>query len=379
MGRSKQYWSVAETICLLEIWSSSEPRQPHKGATRTKEQYEQIQRELAAQGHDRGVEQIVNKIKKLKMEFKEQKYHSKQSRDYWVQKNPYFEVLECVFGSGEEQSMQLEDYFLLPSSADDGKFLPLLKMSTDKWIDSEVQALLSVYAATKMQGDFEGQKKNTKIFDSISKELEHFGVHHTPKQCREKVKKLKQDYKKIKDYNNQSGAEIKTGKWYDILDSILGQHPFYSGTGAPTSENSAEEFMDSTCTENNTQFREELESVCTKKHVECIESSEESTPEPEKSVGQFICAEQRRAASSSPFRPGVRSMAFRSRPVKRKRKESSELVECLERMQERFLQHSREMHEALLNNVDTHMTAVIGLMERMTSAIEAQAAKQNIH
>ncbi|XP_072292312.1 uncharacterized protein [Eucyclogobius newberryi] len=145
---------------------------------------------------------------------------------------------------------------------------PMQKMNSEKWIDSEVHALLSVYAATKMQRHSEGHKTNNKIFDSISKELEHFGVHHTPKQCREKIKKLKQDYKKIKDYNNLNGAEIKTGKWYDILDSILGQHPFYSGTGAPTSENSAEEFMDSTCTENNTQFREELESVCTENDVE---------------------------------------------------------------------------------------------------------------
>lgn len=28
------------------------------------------------------------------------------------------------------------------------------------------------------------------------------GVYHTAKQCREKLKKLKKDYKKIKDHNN---------------------------------------------------------------------------------------------------------------------------------------------------------------------------------
>ncbi|CAL9707142.1 unnamed protein product [Knipowitschia caucasica] len=716
MGRTKQYWSVAETICLLEIWSSSETKNQHKGATRTKEQYEQIQRELAAQGHDRAVEQIVNKIKKLKMEFKEQKYHSKQNRDYWVQKNPYFEVLECVFGGGEEQASQLEDYNCLPqSSADNEKwsvqetdcllkictdaefhqrllflrsskeiiediqkemnaqgheltserildqlqtlqrehraqneedqdpgnslcskidlnvvdfilgdkeectlqttetikteppedfeeiapeldavkmeplennssvmcsseapecssYRPAQKMNGDKWIDAEVQALLSVYGKTKLeqeyeghrktnkifdhvskelanygvyhtpkhcrekvkklkqdykkikdynnlsgaeiktgkwydildsilghhplysgttttaaaahlsensaeefmesienhplsrdcfenqvesgpgdheviqvleivpnpdsktvvqqpvdddvvdctsyssspqqrpqfkinnekwmdaevqallsiyadtknQTDFEGQNKNKKIFDKISKELETYGIQHTPKQCREKVKKLKQDYKKIKDYNNQNGAEIKTGKWYDILDSILGHHPMYSGTTAAAhlSENSVEEFMEST--ENNTPSREGLTPNCTENNVESIGSSEgpdaqllvlsDSAPELEKSPGPFSSTEQSRPVSSSSFHPAVRTLAFHSRPVKRKRRESSELVECLERMQERFLQHSREMHEALLNNIDTHMTAVVGLMERMASAMEARAA-----
>ncbi|XP_033829628.1 zinc finger protein with KRAB and SCAN domains 2-like [Periophthalmus magnuspinnatus] len=697
MGRGKQYWSVAETICLLEIWSSSENKQRHKGATRTKEQYEQIQRELAAQGHERALQQIVNKIKKLKMEFKEQTFHSKQGRDYWVQKNPYYEVLECAFGSREEQSMQLEDYFVHQSPTDNdvdtwrdscsmqetdcllkictdaelhqrlgspctpkdiiediqkemrvqgydltseqivdklktlkreyrvqknnldqeteisqgtiigldvvdfivgdkedcipqntetikteppdddellntstntvqkinndkwidaevqallsvyaatkmqqdfegqkknskifekiskelenfgihhtpkqcrekvkklkqdykkikdynnlsgaeiktGKWYdildsilghhplysatpvpmsensveelmeststereglksfcsdnnvmtrgnseapyilgsescdpdsksvlqlsidaalcssdlkivhvlsgtsesspysslplprPLLK-NNDKWIDAEVQALLSVYATTKMNGDYEGQRKNSKIFEKISKELENFGVHHTPKQCREKVKKLKQDYKKIKDYNNLSGAEIKTGKWYDILDSILGHHPLYSATPMPMSENSVEELMESTSTENNLQSREGPKPICSDNNAESIDSSEESAPEPEQSLGQFPCTEQYQAGNSNPCHPTVRSMPFRFRSGKRKRKESTDLVECLERMQERYLQHSREMHEALLSKMDTHMTAVIGLLGRMASAVEAQVAK----
>uniref|UniRef100_A0AAV2MK46 Myb/SANT-like DNA-binding domain-containing protein n=1 Tax=Knipowitschia caucasica TaxID=637954 RepID=A0AAV2MK46_KNICA len=596
MGRTKQYWSVAETICLLEIWSSSETKNQHKGATRTKEQYEQIQRELAAQGHDRAVEQIVNKIKKLKMEFKEQKYHSKQNRDYWVQKNPYFEVLECVFGGGEEQASQLEDYNCLPqSSADNEKwsvqetdcllkictdaefhqrllflrsskeiiediqkemnaqgheltserildqlqtlqrehraqneedqdpgnslcskidlnvvdfilgdkeectlqttetikteppedfeeiapeldavkmeplennssvmcsseapecssYRPAQKMNGDKWIDAEVQALLSgegkwydildsilghhpLYSGTTTTAAAAHLSEN-----SAEEFMESIENHPLSRDCFEnQVESGPGDHEVIQvleivpnpdsktvvqqpvdddvvdctsyssspqqrpqfKINNEKwmDAEVQAllsiyadtknqtdfeGKWYDILDSILGHHPMYSGTTAAAhlSENSVEEFMEST--ENNTPSREGLTPNCTENNVESIGSSEgpdaqllvlsDSAPELEKSPGPFSSTEQSRPVSSSSFHPAVRTLAFHSRPVKRKRRESSELVECLERMQERFLQHSREMHEALLNNIDTHMTAVVGLMERMASAMEARAA-----
>ncbi|KAG7276539.1 hypothetical protein CRUP_014280, partial [Coryphaenoides rupestris] len=45
-----------------------------------------------------------------------------------------------------------------------------------------------------------------------------------------KLKKLKQDFKKTKAHNNRSGSGRKTGKWYDLLDSILGHRPAYTAS-----------------------------------------------------------------------------------------------------------------------------------------------------
>ncbi|KAL2092881.1 hypothetical protein ACEWY4_012679 [Coilia grayii] len=59
----------------------------------------------------------------------------------------------------------------------------------------------------------------------MSKYLDALGFQHTAKQCREKIKKLRQDYKRLKDHNSKSGSDRKTNKWYDILDSILGHCP----------------------------------------------------------------------------------------------------------------------------------------------------------
>ncbi|XP_039647549.1 uncharacterized protein LOC120553322 isoform X3 [Perca fluviatilis] len=105
-------------------------------------------------------------------------------------------------------------------------------LNSEKWTDAEVQALLAMYANEEVQRDLEGSTRNIKIFGKISSELAQMGVYHTVKQCREKVKKLKQDYKKIKDHNNQGGANRKTSKWYATLDGILGHRPAYSGNAA---------------------------------------------------------------------------------------------------------------------------------------------------
>ena len=86
--------------------------------------------------------------------------------------------------------------------------------------------LISLYVTEEIQDNFALLKRNIKIFANISLQLATLGIHHTAKQCREKIKKLKQDYKKIKDHNNQSGSDRKTSKWYD---AILGHTPAYAG------------------------------------------------------------------------------------------------------------------------------------------------------
>lgn len=102
-------------------------------------------------------------------------------------------------------------------------------MENDRWADVEVQALLNIYSAEDIQGnpDFDGTKRNMKIFSCISAQLAELGITHTAKQCREKIKKLKQDYKRIRDHNNQSGSDRKKSKWYDLLDGIFSHRQAY--------------------------------------------------------------------------------------------------------------------------------------------------------
>ncbi|XP_057709641.1 uncharacterized protein LOC130927690 [Corythoichthys intestinalis] len=118
-----------------------------------------------------------------------------------------------------------------------------------QWSDEEVKALLAIYSTASVQRGLEGSQHNIKIFAEISAQLEKAGVYHSAKQCREKMKKLKQDYKKIKDHNNQSGAYRKTGKWYETLDLILDHRPAYGN--AETKDSSASLLRSLTQKENN--------------------------------------------------------------------------------------------------------------------------------
>ncbi|XP_044146865.1 uncharacterized protein LOC122937843 [Bufo gargarizans] len=55
------------------------------------------------------------------------------------------------------------------------------------------------------------------------------GFERTSGQCRAKLKKLKIQYKKIKDANGRSGNSRSTWKWYDAMDAIYGHRPANQG------------------------------------------------------------------------------------------------------------------------------------------------------
>ena len=51
------------------------------------------------------------------------------------------------------------------------------------------------------------------------------GYKRTGVQCREKIKKLKSEYKKIKDNNSETGRGRKAWKFYSCMNEILGNKP----------------------------------------------------------------------------------------------------------------------------------------------------------
>ncbi len=60
--------------------------------------------------------------------------------------------------------------------------------NSDRWTDAEVQALLNIYAMEEIQLEFEGTKRNIKVFASIASQLAALCIQHTAKQCREKLR-----------------------------------------------------------------------------------------------------------------------------------------------------------------------------------------------
>ena len=93
------------------------------------------------------------------------------------------------------------------------------------WSDPQTLKLIELWSDDHVQRQLEGYKRNKAVFESISRRMNDAGFDRTASQCREKIKKLRAEYKKVKDNNSQTGNNRKTCKFYERLDSVLGSKP----------------------------------------------------------------------------------------------------------------------------------------------------------
>ena len=59
----------------------------------------------------------------------------------------------------------------------------------------------------------------------MARELNEAGYERTFQQCRDKIKKLKGEYKKIKDKHGKTGEDRSDCDYFDAMDAILGNRP----------------------------------------------------------------------------------------------------------------------------------------------------------
>ncbi|KAK5929638.1 hypothetical protein CgunFtcFv8_010857 [Champsocephalus gunnari] len=96
---NKQQWSTEETSYLLGIWSSQEVQRKLEGSTRSKAMFQHLQREMATAGFDRTVEQICNKLKKVKKDYWDQKRDlGRTSGSGRPKTSPHYNLLDSVLG-----------------------------------------------------------------------------------------------------------------------------------------------------------------------------------------------------------------------------------------------------------------------------------------
>ena len=94
------------------------------------------------------------------------------------------------------------------------------------WSKEETLKLIEAWGNGAIQALLDGCKHNQEVFDKIVRELRDASYERTGKQCRNKVKQLKGDYRKIIDKRNTTG-EGRYPEWefYDATDAILGHKP----------------------------------------------------------------------------------------------------------------------------------------------------------
>ncbi|XP_036391259.1 1-aminocyclopropane-1-carboxylate synthase-like protein 1 [Megalops cyprinoides] len=100
------------------------------------------------------------------------------------------------------------------------------------WSDPEVIELLQLWADESVQIELESCLRNQHVFNRIAEVLREKGILRTGDQCREKIKKMKLEYRRIKD-NQKTVRGGRTWKFYEVMDQVLTNRPStsYSSMG----------------------------------------------------------------------------------------------------------------------------------------------------
>ena len=93
------------------------------------------------------------------------------------------------------------------------------------WSKDEILKLIEMWGQETIQKQLQECKRNQSIFEDVAKQMREAGYERTFQQCREKIKKLKGEYKKEKDKHNRTGEGRTNWDYFEAMDAILGHRP----------------------------------------------------------------------------------------------------------------------------------------------------------
>lgn len=92
------------------------------------------------------------------------------------------------------------------------------------WSDSEVIMLIQLWREEGVQEQLKGAKRKKHVYEKIVKEMQKKGCDKTAEQCR-MMKKLKLEYRKVKDKHSKTGQGRNSWKFLQQMDAVLGHRP----------------------------------------------------------------------------------------------------------------------------------------------------------
>uniref|UniRef100_UPI003AAD366F uncharacterized protein n=1 Tax=Centroberyx gerrardi TaxID=166262 RepID=UPI003AAD366F len=242
---SKSCWSQEEVQALVTLWANPSVQEQLLLNLRNEKVFAGLSTRLASLGFNKAANRCREKIKKLKVEYKKIKdrnYRRGTNNDYG---GVWFAIMDGVLNYQPGAAAHSET--MEPSSTE--PTLPTHPQSffnveaggkpQSIWSADEVQALVKLWADRSVQEQLQSTLRNNKIFTRLSSELASLGFYKAPNRCREKIKKLKQEYKRIK---SLGGPNRRERRWFVIMDSVL--DPQFAGE-APVDSSSASRLMDS--------------------------------------------------------------------------------------------------------------------------------------
>ncbi|XP_015235922.1 PREDICTED: uncharacterized protein LOC107088325 [Cyprinodon variegatus] len=274
-------WSKKEVLTLLTHWANPAVQQELSRNVRNNAVYSSLSARLAALGYNKTAQKCKEKLKKLKQDYKRIKNsnHLDGGKNIWfdiidqvlgaprtaARDHPETSelsseelALPAVFeenSKGNSPSTNDFETFPEPSPSDIKKETDIFvvriedddtpststagsssaqQMSdmfaisrvgkrkyvhTCSWSKKEVQALLAYWANPAVQEELRRNVRNNAVYNSLSSKLASLGFNKSAQKCKEKIKKLKQDYRRVK--NSQHVGWARTA-WFGILDEVLG-------------------------------------------------------------------------------------------------------------------------------------------------------------
>lgn len=88
------------------------------------------------------------------------------------------------------------------------------------WTDPEIEELLQLWSDDSVQLELESSLRNQRVFDRIARVLHERGIYRTGDQCREKIKKMRLEYRRIKENHKH-----RSWKFFDVMDQVLSSRP----------------------------------------------------------------------------------------------------------------------------------------------------------
>ena len=90
------------------------------------------------------------------------------------------------------------------------------------WNKEETLRLIEIWGDNRIQAQLEWAHRNRNVYMKIAREMSEAGYQRTLEQCKDKIKKLKGEYKKLKDKCGKTGEGRRYWDYFEAMDSILG-------------------------------------------------------------------------------------------------------------------------------------------------------------
>ena len=94
------------------------------------------------------------------------------------------------------------------------------------WGKEETSKLIALWGQEEVQSQLEGCRSNRQVYEKIAIDMNASNFARNFIQCREKIKKLKAEYRAIINKKHKKTGESRTDwEYFEPLDAILGHKP----------------------------------------------------------------------------------------------------------------------------------------------------------